>query len=218
MKKTEFNEFADFVMDEATKYGRSITKPEIETYFENFPTASLRDFKAAWVEHKRDPRHGRFFPKITDLQRALRTGNEGDVGRHDMRCTWNGNGERCKYPVGAFDLGKSSGYCLFHRSMMSGPGAQAICDESQSASPQDYLARAKRFVYGTQDPPVVRRLREQIAKRAAGGNVGILTSRLMAQLPNREADPADEHVAAADAARLAELNAELAIAAQAGGE
>lgn len=104
MRKADLRAFADFMADEAVKYSRDLTKPEIETWFENFPRTKLEDFKAAWIEHKRDPKGGQFFPKIVDLQRILRTTGDGQAER-DWRCTVEVGAERCGYPGGIIPQG-----------------------------------------------------------------------------------------------------------------
>jgi hypothetical protein len=85
MKKTEAPAFADFMLDEATKYGRELQKAEIDLWFETFQRCTLEDFRLAWVAHKRDDKNGNFFPKIPWLQRHLRvTGDEN--AKRDWRC------------------------------------------------------------------------------------------------------------------------------------
>lgn len=220
MKKTDLPEFHDFMLDEATKYGRAITKPEIDTWFETFGRATIADFRAAWIEHKRDEKDGKWFPKITDLQRRLRTAGDGARGAHDHRCIWNGNGDRCKYVCAFFAPGAREGMCIFHRAMSSGPGAQIVCDESQDATPAQYLERAKAHVYGKQAPKAVEVVQKRIEHVKAGGHVSLFVERI---LPEREpgADEdeagraeADARVAAADAVRIEEINRELALAQQ----
>lgn len=207
MKRGEKAEFDEFMLDEATKYGRALTQPEMDTWFANFPTKSMREFRAAWVEHKRDERRGRFFPEIIDIQRVLKSTNDAQVSRDDPRCIWNGNGERCRYPVGWFPLGAHEGYCIFHRSLLSGVGAQHVCDDSQGSTPEQYVERSKAFVYGTELPANVIALQKRLRYVRSNGPVGLFSERLLPKSgegPGREA--ADAAIAQADAARMAELN------------
>ena len=99
MRRGESKTFAEFLLDEATKYRVPITPREIELWFETFERCSLEDFKAAWIQHKRDEKRGPMFPKIPWLQRLLRVTGEENAAR-DWRCSVEVNGERCGYPGG----------------------------------------------------------------------------------------------------------------------
>jgi hypothetical protein len=87
------------MLDEATKYGRSITKAEIDLWFETFQRCTLDDFKRAWVEHKRDDKNGHFFPKIPWLQRQLKL-TSAERPETDWRCCEEVGGQRCNWPGG----------------------------------------------------------------------------------------------------------------------
>ena len=215
MKRPEKQEFTDFMLDEAVKYGRHITTPEIETWFETFPTKSVREFKAAWVEYKRSER-GQYFPKITDLQRALRASGAGSETKQDQRCTWNGNGQRCRYPVGVFMLGATEGFCIFHRNNYTGPGAQEVCDESQLHTPEEYVERAKRFTYAGKLAPGIVALQERVKRVMAGGKRSFFADLMPERSTGPEADAVDAHIAAADAAHLDEVNRLAAAASEEG--
>lgn len=69
----------------------------------------------------------------------------------DHECQWVANGYRCKYPVGRFDMGATTGMCIFHRNCTDGADGARIVKESQDASPEQYLRAAKLFAYGTKD-------------------------------------------------------------------
>lgn len=205
MRKTEKAAFAEFVFDEAVKYTRSITAPEIETYFENLTRPSLEEVKAAWIEHKRGDR-GHYFPKIVDLQRILRTAGDGAKSRDDHQCTWRAGDIRCRYPVGYFDQGKRTGFCLFHRGVPAGPDAQEICDQSLDVTPEKYLELLRTRAATSNASPVVEAIRALMI--AGPKRVGHFAAVL---LPPRstgpEADAADAHIAAADAEHFALINA-----------
>lgn len=112
---------------------------------------------------------------------------KGDSGpRHDMTCSWHYGQLRCRYPVGLFMQGEFRGLCAFHRARDRGHEAALIAEESQTATREQYLDASKRQIYGAGDNPLVRRLREQLRERRGGGNVGILSSRLIQRDPGQD--------------------------------
>lgn len=211
MKKSEKPEFDEFMLDEAIKFGRALTQPEIDTWFANFPSKSLREFRAAWLQHKRDEKRGRYFPEIIDIQRALKATNDAQESRDDHRCIWNGNGDRCRYPVGFFAQGSHEGYCCFHRAVMSGPGAQVICDDSQSHTPEQYVERAKQHAYSGKLSDADLALQERTARVQAAHRAGNPLPRFV--IPIRAPEPGDEavdeRIAAADLANMDAINSAL---------
>ena len=62
-------------------------------------------------------------------------------------CTW-GDG-RCKNPVGRFDDGNRSGWCIFHRRHGSGPQSATIAEESLIHDRESYVRSAMLEVYGS---------------------------------------------------------------------
>lgn len=125
-------------------------------------------------------------------------------------CTWRSGNLTCSYPVARFDIGMKSGWCVFHRSETSGAKGARIADESQGHTPDEYLDRARLFVYGggKTDNAVNAKLRARLRRVADGERVGILATRLLGDAT--PAGAADQHVAAADEAMLAEINRRLA--------
>jgi hypothetical protein len=138
MRKTDLTEFSDFMLDEAGRYGRTLTKPEIETYFENFGRVTIADFKSAWHEHKRDDKDGKFFPKIVDLQRRLRTTGQ-DQAKRDWRCSEEVGNQHCNYPGGIIAVGQRA-LCAAHYRLKGSDAYTSdkslqIIEESQSYVP-----------------------------------------------------------------------------------
>ena len=113
MKKSDAPAFGEFMQAEANRFGRAITIPEIETWFEHFKAkrVSLDDFKAAWAEHKTDPKHGVYFPNTVHIERRLRSSGAPSVQR-DWRCAEEVGDQRCAYPGGSIVAGK--GLCVAH--------------------------------------------------------------------------------------------------------
>ncbi len=105
------------------------------------------------------------------------------------RCTWTtaGNhGMRCMCPATL----SISQFCIFHRHAEQVDVA-GIVAWSQEATAEEYVAKAKAFMYPS-DPPVVRAMRARIEAHRSGRRVGIASSRL---LPERQPGD-DEEVAA----------------------
>lgn len=86
------------------------------------------------------------------------------------RCNWTigvGQGDlRCALPASL----STSNLCVFHRNAAK-IDAAAFVRWSHDCTPEQYVERAKAFMYGGDDPPVIRELRVRIAAskaRAAG--------------------------------------------------
>lgn len=79
-----------------------------------------------------------------------RGANSGPEWNHV--CTWHFGSLSCRYPVGRFDQGMRSGLCVFHRTNDRGAIAAQIAEDSQHHTPEQYLAAARRFVYGNRPP------------------------------------------------------------------
>lgn len=106
----------------------------------------------------------------------------------DHRCTFRTFGDRCEYPVGWFEMGATTGWCIFHRNALPGDGTP-IVEQSRSVP---YAQAIKPIIARNADNPNVRALRERIAaKRGDPQRVG---SVLAESLPEREPG-ADEAVA-----------------------
>lgn len=216
MKKTDAKAFADFMLDEATKYVRQLTPAEIDTWFETFKRCSLEDFKEAWIQHKRDEKHGRFFPTIPVLQRLLRVTGEENAKR-DWRCAAEVNAQRCNYP-GAISEGLHGGgpwHCAGHFNLFRGEltkGAVqerslSIIERSQSYVPPKtydelYRLNDARRAGAKRQEEIERKRRPSDALRPVASIA-------------RGLDPegyavADDHIARADGERMAEVNRALA--------
>ena len=74
----------------------------------------------------------------------------GDIPT-DMQCQWVANGRRCRYPVGRFEQGMKTGKCVFHRNCGDPADGARIVEESLTATPEQYVEAAKRYIYGTKD-------------------------------------------------------------------
>lgn len=99
---------------------------------------------------------------------------------HNMTCTWQSGSLRCHYPVGRFEAGMLSGWCIFHRATGEGRPAAVIAEDSQGCPPEVYLERAKALTYGDgSDNVSVRSLRAQLTSRATGGGVGMFAQRAL---------------------------------------
>ena len=133
MKKSDVGAFTDFVQDEAMKYARQITPGEIDTWFETFKRCTLEDFKQAWVQHKRDPKHGGFFPTIPMLQRLLRVTGEENAKR-DWRCAAELSGTRCNYPGALSEnlYGGGPWYCAAHFRLFASEFTKAAVAEASA--------------------------------------------------------------------------------------
>lgn len=140
----------------------------------------------------------------------------GQQSAHNMRCDWHSGQLQCRYPVGRFDVGCRSGFCLFHRSTPAGIDAARIAEESQLHTPEQYLGRATAHTYGATVPPVVRALRERLRDVKTGKERPSLFATILPPRATTERTSADEHIARADAARLEDINAMLAEAARGG--
>lgn len=126
-------------------------------------------------------------------------------------CTWHSGSLRCTYPVGRFDTGMTSGFCIFHRAKPDGASAARIADESSGHTPEQYLERAKAHVYGASPPPAVLELQKRVASVQGAGKVGLFAARLLPQ--RTEAPEVDAHIAEADQ-RMADINRLLAEASE----
>lgn len=133
---------------------------------------------------------------------------KGEVASNPV-CTWHSGMLVCRYPVGRFDLGARSGYCVFHRAKGTGIDAARIAQESEGHTPEQYLERARRLVYGDgSDNANVAALRARLRRVQAGETVGILATRLLDGLGGP--DPVvDERIAAADLANMDAINRSL---------
>jgi len=90
----------------------------------------------------------------------------------DLRCTFTFAGQRCYHPVGFFDQGSFSGWCIFHRSVDpkdSPELAKNIVMDSDRCSPEQYLKMAKAKTYGIGDSWEVARIRAQLNPNAPEG-------------------------------------------------
>jgi len=213
VNRTERAEFTEFIMDEATKYGASMTPSEAALWCDTFRNVSLREFQHAWMERKSGA-YGHLFPRIPDMQRSCKVVNENAVQRDDHCCVWTGEGRRCKYPVGFFAQGSREGYCFFHRHTMAGPDAQGICDRSQTSTPEEYLKAAKAAMYSGPLPSWQQEIRDRAARATAARKSGVPMPAFVAP---RQREPGDDeaeaHIAAADAKHLDEINRMAAMAA-----
>lgn len=106
--------------------------------------------------------------------------------RHNMTCTWHSGALFCRYPNAFFEEGRTSGFCVFHRRTPDGTAAARIAEESEFVGQAGYVERAMDHAYGAPeehgsrpDSPSVRTLREQLAARAKGGNVGLFATRIL---------------------------------------
>jgi hypothetical protein len=93
------------------------------------------------------------------------TGAALDSAGRDCVCTWEANGKRCAYPVGAYLVGETRGFCIFHRRLLASGGqvgadGAEIVERSQSATPKTYAVDAWEAVYG-------RRARELTSEQKA---------------------------------------------------
>jgi hypothetical protein len=113
MKKAEAAAFGEFMMKEAERFGRAITVPEIETWFETFKRTTLEDFRLSWEQHRKDVKRGQWFPTINDLMRLLRTVGDELIAR-DWRCAATVGDQRCGYPGSIVLQGSRDGYCGAH--------------------------------------------------------------------------------------------------------
>jgi hypothetical protein len=214
MKKADLAAFLEFVMDEAVRYGRTISKAEIETYFENFGRTTLEDFKRAWHEHKRDERSGGYFPKIVDLQRRLRTTAQEQAAT-DWRCAEDVGGQRCNWPGAIKPAGWSGYYCAAHYRIKGTPAytpdaSLQIIESSKGYVPpknaMELMAQGDR-VRALEGERTRKALGIQAVKRKPDDAVQV-------SVKPPEDRAVDQHIAEADASHMRELNAELDLAAQ----
>ncbi len=54
-------------------------------------------------------------------------------------CTFRANGKKCRFPVGFFDTGATTGFCIFHRGGMSLSVGANIVEMSQNSNRGVYL-------------------------------------------------------------------------------
>lgn len=101
-------------------------------------------------------------------------------------CTWSTASLRCCYPVGGFYDHATRGWCILHRATGDGIAAVRIADDSRGHTPEQYLERAKRLVYGDgSDNPVVTELRSRLKRRSGGDHVGIASTSALAAMVER---------------------------------
>ena len=98
-------------------------------------------------------------------------GDKGPLWAHV--CRWQFGALKCKNPVGLFAHGETSGLCVFHRAITSGPTSAEIARDSELHDQESYNIAAARQTYGGGDNPTVRRMRDEIAasgKTKRGGS------------------------------------------------
>jgi hypothetical protein len=215
VKKTDAPDFGQFMTTEAQRFSRDIAAAEITTWFETFKRTSLDDFKLAWEQHRKDVKRGMYFPTINDLMRLLKVAGAESAAR-DWRCFAEAKGLRCNYP-GAMSKGMSGGgpwHCAAHFALFGSEFTpEAVESQSLQIIERSQSYRAPKTydeLYRLND---ARRegVKRQVAlekKRREGDHLP----------PVSIADPegaraADEHIATADAQKLAAANAEASMAA-----
>lgn len=119
--------------------------------------------------------------------KGARVRGQNNYPLHRMGCTWSSGQLQCHYPVGRFEHGSFSGWCIFHRSKGEGVEAARIAEESRNCPPEVYVERAKRLMYGDgTDNASVRSLRARLTHRATGGHVGLFANRVLGGEVSRE--------------------------------
>lgn len=89
----------------------------------------------------------------------------------DKQCTYLANLERCQYPVGFYDHGATSGWCIFHRLSRDGATGAQIVSESfnpTKETKEKYLEAAAKTVYGNGDNVTVAKIRAGLRKVPLG--------------------------------------------------
>lgn len=107
----------------------------------------------------------------------------------ELRCNWataGTRGLRCMCPATM----STSKFCVFHRHP-SGVDVHGIVEWSHQAAAEDFVERAKAFIYAHPSPHV-ERLRAQIAVHASGRPARIASTRLNLREPGQD----DEDIAA----------------------
>lgn len=87
----------------------------------------------------------------------------------DTQCTFQYAGTRCRHPVGFFDAGASSGWCIFHRSTEDHALRRDIVNDSQNCTQAQYLDMARRKTYGQGDAFEVAKIRKTLKENAPHG-------------------------------------------------
>ena len=71
MLDTDKNQFKTLMVGLGEIYGKEITKPVLQFYFNAFKSYSIEQVSYAANQHAVDPKHGTFFPKPADIVRHL---------------------------------------------------------------------------------------------------------------------------------------------------
>lgn len=194
MRKGDQQAFADFMRAEAERVGRVVTEAEILTWFETFPKLTIDEFKGAWQRHQDDAKRGGAFPTPARILAMLKPQKQP----HDWRCSEQVNGERCGFPGGM-----NGGYgpqCAAHFTLRGSTGYSEAASLQIITASRDYVPPASPMEVMERG----ERLRQESARRWREAH-GLETAAAEAT-PEPTARAADAHVAAADAARLDDIN------------
>ncbi len=91
----------------------------------------------------------------------------------DRQCTYTHAGMRCKHPVGYYEQGAQSGWCIFHRASTSQETGRDIVIDSEKFSAREYETAAKAKTYGNGDSFEVAKIRAGLRDKSYWPSAGI---------------------------------------------